>query len=175
MIGGWAGVAVVAHLGGGLPALGGDVAGVEQPIRLPSVEAYVVAVHGSPRGLSADEIEVLAEWADVVVAEIADAWPVDTSTSRDMWASYVTEDPLGFVVYNDVDYVEWVHEAGTPADPPLWETLIPEVWERNRDLVAAAMRAAIDQTEADIRDARAQGVDERAVLAGRYRRAGRAA
>lgn len=146
------------------------MAGVEQTIILPSVEAYIVEAHGSARGLSSAEINVLAEWADTIAAEIADAWPVDTSTSRDMWMAHIEQDPIAIFVYNDVDYVEWVHYAGGSADDPLWEALIPEVWDRNRALVIAAMRDAIDATEAEIRQARAEGYDERSVLSGRYRR-----
>lgn len=172
---GWAAVAQVALLVVSPPAFGGSMAGVEQPILLPSIEAYIVERHGSPRGLSADEIELLGELADGIVEQIADGWPVDTSTSRDTWEAFVEEDPLGFTIVNDTDYVEWVHLAGTDPEPPLWETLIPDVWEANRDAVVDAMRRAIDITEADIVAARAEGIGERAVLSGRYRSSGRAA
>lgn len=151
------------------------MAGVEQEIRLASIERYIVAAHGSARELSVDEIDVLDSYAGEVVREIADRWPVDTSTSRDMWTYYVDGDTIGFTVSNDVDYVEYVHYAGESAEPPLWETLIPEVWAEVGPRAVSAMQQAVDETERQIIEARRVGVSERAVLTGRYRPASRVA
>lgn len=151
------------------------MAGVEQEIRLASIERYIAAAHGSSRELSVDEIDVLDSYAGEVVREIAERWPVDTSTSRDEWTYYIDGDTIGFTITNDVDYVEWVHYAGEPAEPPLWETLIPEVWAEVGPRAVAAMQAAVDETERQIVEARRVGVSERAVITGRYRPAARVA
>ena len=142
--------------------------GIRVPIRLKSIEAYIVAVHGSARGLATTEIRILNRWAGDMVTEIEDAWPVDTSTSRDGFDYAVEERPgwIGIVIENDVDYVQYVHYAGESADEPLWETLIPSVFEANKGGLLAALRTEIARTEAFIKsEARIPGgKSERRIL-----------
>lgn len=139
--------------------------GLEYPVRLRSIEAYIVAKHGSAREMSIGEIETLDEWADTIVNTIEEEWPVDTSTSRDAFAYTLDDDGVGFTIENDTDYVQYIHRAGTPAEPPLYETLIPEVIGRHGGPMLAAMRAAVDATEAEFAKATTKAARKR-VFAG---------
>ena len=138
------------------------MAGIEVPVELSSVSAYLLNRHGSRRELSVRELDVLDAFATDIVNDIADRWPVDTSTSRDAFTFTIDGEGIGFTIENDADYAEWIHRAGEPADPPLWETLIPEVFESYRGDLVAAMKAAIDETEAEL--AAAKPKDRRKVL-----------
>ena len=106
-------------------------------------------LHGAPRGLSTTEIAVLDEHAGRIVDAIADAWPVDTSTSRDAWTHLLetTAGNVAITLINDVDYAEYVHHKGEGPDP-LWETLLPETVKAAAPALNADMRAAIEETEA---------------------------
>lgn len=123
--------------------------GFEYPVRLRSVEGVVARLHGGPRSLSAREIQILADGADQILAEIVDGWPVDTSTSRDAFEIDLSTAPgdYGFTISNDADYAQYVHEAGTPAEPPLWETLIPAVVARLAPGIVADLVSEIPRTE----------------------------
>lgn len=124
--------------------------GFEYPARLRSVEQVVRRLHGSDRSLSVAEIRILADGADEILAEIVDGWPVDTSTSRDAMQVDLDTGPgfYAITVSNDADYAEYIHEKGTPADPPLWETLIPSVVARLAPQIVARLAAEIPRTEA---------------------------
>jgi hypothetical protein len=124
------------------------VAGFVVPVRLASVEAHLLRAHGSPRSLTIDEIVVFEEHVGAMVEDIQAAWPVDTSTSRDAFEWYLLPTGVQFEIANDTDYAEWIHRAKTPAEPPLWETLIPEVFNRHKPKMIADLMAAIDATEA---------------------------
>lgn len=145
--------------------------GIRVPIRLTSTEAYLARRHGSTRTLSVTELDILDRHADELVQQIENAWPVDTSTSRDAFTYLVQgrRDRIGIVIENDVDYVQFVHEAGAPPDPPLWRTLIPQLWAARRAAVLADMERAIDATERLIDDEARKGragLTERQILAG---------
>ncbi len=132
--------------------------GIRYPVHLSSVETYIRAVNGAPRGLTADESDIVFEYASQITSDIEDAWPVDTSTSRDAWSFEVngSAGEIGFTLENDVDYASYVHLAGTPPEPPLWETLLPATIQSYagnllRDLrteIAAGQRR-ITQNKAD--------------------------
>ena len=123
--------------------------GVEMPIPLKTVMAAIERLHGSPRQLSTTEIAILDAHAGAIVDDIADAWPVDTSTSRDAWTHILdtTRGDIGFTVVNDVFYVEYVHRAGEGPDP-LYESLVPEVVRAHAPGLNADMIDAIKETEA---------------------------
>lgn len=124
--------------------------GFEYPVRLRSVEQVVRRLHGSDRSLSVAEIRILADGADEILGEIVDSWPVDTSTSRDAMQVDIETAPgfYGLTISNDADYAEYIHEKGTPADPPLWETLIPSVVARLAPQIVARLTVEIPRTEA---------------------------
>lgn len=124
--------------------------GFEYPVRFRSIEQVVRRLHGSDRSLSVAEIRILADGADEILAEIVDAWPVDTSTSRDAFEVDLSTRPgdYGFTISNDADYGEYIHLKGTPADPPLWETLIPSVVARMAPGIVARLIAEVPRTEA---------------------------
>lgn len=122
------------------------MAGFDQRVRMRSVEDYLVAAHGSARTLTIDELDVIDRHASAVVESIEDAWPVDTSTSRDAFFHVLLDDPeIGYVVSNDADYAEWVHPKGDPV--PLLDTLVPDTIEADVPALAAELRLAIDATE----------------------------
>jgi hypothetical protein len=124
--------------------------GIEVTLRLGSMEAYLRSVHKGPRELAVSEIRVLNRYAADILTDIEDAWPVDTSTSRDAFQWTLADDGIAIVIENDTDYAEYVHRKGTPPDPPLFETLIPEVWESYKPALISDLRAAIDATERTI-------------------------
>lgn len=124
--------------------------GFEYPVRFRSVEQVVSRLHGRDRSLSVAEIRILADGADEILAEIVDAWPVDTSTSRDAMQVDIETGPgfYGLTISNDADYAEYIHLRGTPAEPPLWETLIPAVVAQKAPQIVARLVAEIPRTEA---------------------------
>lgn len=125
------------------------MAGIEYPVRLQSVETYLVAVHGSARELGVDELDVLTGYVEQIVDEVENAWPLDTSTSRDAFTFLVEGHAgrIGFVIENDTDYASFVHYAGTPAEPELWTTLIPARVNAHAASLIADLKLAIDDTE----------------------------
>lgn len=133
--------------------------GIRVPIRLTSTEAYLARRHGSTRTLSVTELDILDRHADELVQQIENAWPVDTSTSRDAWTYTVIgrADWMGFILDNDVDYAEFVHYAGAPASPALWETLLPATVATYAPGLLAALRTEAAATQRRIADNQRQG------------------
>lgn len=128
------------------------MAGVEIPLQLNSIRQRLIALHGGPRQLLPAEMQALQRVAEGLRAWIKSEWPVDTATSRDAWEiDYVgSSSEISITIYNDVDYVEWVHRAGEPEIPPLWEILqgqIPVVARPMLELLSAA----ITRGERDLR------------------------
>lgn len=128
------------------------------PVRLRTAEDFIRSLHGSDRPLTASELLVIDEYALAMVDAIQEAWPVDTSTSRDAWAYEVQEAPgrIEIVIVNPVDYVQFVHLSGTSPDAPLWETLVPQVVSSYGAGLLAALRAEVVATEAEIARRRVQ-------------------
>lgn len=122
------------------------------PVRLQSIETYIVSRHGSFRHLELSELQVLDRWAGDIVAEIEDAWPVDTSTSRDAFMyTIMSGGEVGFTIQNDVDYVEYITFAGdaTVRDggSPLIDTLIPNIVHASAPQLLQDLRTAVDAAE----------------------------
>ena len=87
------------------------------------------------------------------MSDIEEAWPVDTSTSRDAFRfELMTGGEVGFTIYNDVDYVEYIVEPGSKSvengGTPIIDIIIPKVIAANRELLLARMRTAVDIAEA---------------------------
>lgn len=145
--------------------------GIEVVLRLRTVEAHLRMRHGRMRDLGVDELRVLDTHAADILDSIQAQWPVDTSTSRDSFLYTLRADvsEIAIVIENDTDYAEYVHRAGTPADPPLYETLIPAVWATEAPALVSDLKAAIDATEAVIASEQAKGkagLSTRRILAG---------
>ena len=123
--------------------------GIRVPVRLRSIEAFIVERHGRPRDIVFKEIRVLQRWARIVEVAIERAWPVDTGFSRDRFASklFRPDEGIGFNIANDADYVQFIHRAGTPDNPPLWTVLIPAIIRAAAPQINADMRAEIERTE----------------------------
>jgi hypothetical protein len=122
------------------------VAGFDVRVPFRSLETYLVAAHGGPRSLAIDELDILDTYAAQVTADIEEAWPVDTGTSRDAFFYTILDDPeIGFTISNDADYAEWVHPKGDP--DPLVDTLVETVIDRYAPRVISEMQGAIDATE----------------------------
>lgn len=127
--------------------------GLEVPVRLESIEQYVIQKHKGFRYLELSEIQALDQLAELIVGDIEEAWPVDTSTSRDAFRyELMTGGNIGFTIYNDVDYVEYIVPKGSPSvengGTPIIDTIIPQVISDNRELLLASMRTAVDIAEA---------------------------
>jgi hypothetical protein len=127
--------------------------GLEVPVRLESIEQYVIQKHRGFRYLELSEIQALDQLAELIVGDIEEAWPVDTSTSRDAFRyELMTGGNIGFTIYNDVDYVEYIVPKGSPSvengGTPIIDTIIPQVISDNRELLLAQMRTAVDIAEA---------------------------
>jgi hypothetical protein len=117
----------------------------------PAEIAPYLAAHGGSRALTPDEEGVLYLYGEQLLDLIVTQWPVDTGTSQDAFSFYTSADPgqgFGIVVENPMYYAQYVHRAGTPAEPPLWRTLFPQVWATIKPQLLKALFAEIDKTEA---------------------------
>ena len=135
------------------------MAGITYPVRLKSIEDYIRLINGAPRQMVKSERDILDDYAGQILADIENAWPVDTSTSRDAWTYTVIgrADWMGFILDNDVDYAEFVHYAGAPASPALWETLLPATVATYAPGLLAALRTEAAATQPRIADNQRQG------------------
>jgi len=129
--------------------------GIRVPIRLRSVEDYIVQAHGSFRQLTLAERQVLREWADHIVDLIQAAWPVDTGFSRDGYFATIqaSQRPIQIIVQDDVGYVQYVRRKGEKQAGLdfLWRRLIPQIIRQVSPALLADMKAAIDRTEAELK------------------------
>jgi len=134
---------------------------IRVPVRLASIEAYIVQRHGSARQLSLMERRVLRGFADQIVLDIQEVWPIDTGLSQSAFESVMHSQvgSIGFDIFNDVDYVEFVHRAGDASKTPLWTTVIPAIIQGYGPRLVAAMKRAIDRTEAGLRSTGARFID----------------
>lgn len=145
---------------------------VVYPVYLRTLDDYIRSAHGSARPLTAEEMLVMDGYAAAVLEDVQDAWPVDTSTSRDAWTYTLRDAPgeMGFVLENDTYYVQYVHESGMPPTSPLWEYLLPQVVQSYAAPLLAAMRSAADATEqAATRNRAAGGRGILDIIAARFR------
>jgi len=128
--------------------------GFVYPIRLTSIEGYIRTTHGSDRPLTASEIVVLSDYADRVLVDIEDDWPVDTATSVDSFSTtlHTQSGYIGFDIENDADYAQYIHRKGGHPENPLYLTLIPSVLMTWRDSLLKELQRAINKTEAEIRN-----------------------
>ena len=122
--------------------------GIVYPVRLTSIATYLLQSHGRGRSLTATEIGILRDTADLIVEEIQDQWPVDTGTSRDAWEYdlHVHYPDIGFDLVNEMDYAPYVSRAGDGGGP-LFETLVPEVVMRHADALRVELMTAINAAE----------------------------
>lgn len=127
--------------------------GLRYPVRLQSIENYVAQVHGSARQLTYDEALLLDEYASQIVGAIQEAWPVDTGLSQASWEWEIGTEAGDYyiLILNEVPYVQYIHRAGAPASPALWEVLIPAVISAFGGRLVRDLRAEIDRTEAALR------------------------
>ena len=141
--------------------------GIVFPVYLDSVYNILLVEHGRPRSLSAVEVGILRDYADLIVEYIQDQWPVDTGTSRDAWGYDLEVHPprIGFILENEMDYAPYVARSGEPG--PLFERLVPEaVRAYSVDLVDELTRE-IRRAEADRRRREEQRSPGSATLWGR--------
>lgn len=117
------------------------------PIRLRSLETLVVSLHGGPRPLTLSERDLLAEVGADIVTDIRDAWPRDTGFSAARWSFTLTASTGAYelLLENDAAYAEYVHAQGETT--PLYQSLIPQVVARYRDVLLDRLRPAIQDTE----------------------------
>lgn len=126
--------------------------GLKIPIRLESIEQYILEKHKTFRYLELSEIQALDDLAELIVGDIEEAWPVDTSTSRDAFRyELMTGGQVGFTIYNDVDYVEYIVEPGSHSvengGTPIIDIIIPRIIAGNKEMLLASMRTAVDIAE----------------------------
>lgn len=95
-------------------------------------------------------------FAQAVLTEIEDAWPVETSLSRDSFdysiedGGYGDDDAVGFTIENPVWYVQYIHRAGE-GPTPLWTFMFPQVIQSLAPPWLVKLRLQIDATEATIK------------------------
>ena len=129
--------------------------GLEWPVRLDTIDTYRLGVHGVFRWLELEELQVLDRYASALVNEIEEAWPVDTSTSRDAFSYTILNDgTTGFTILNDCDYVEFIVQPGDHnvdnGGTPVMDIIIPQVLSKSNQTVSDmldAMRTVTDTVE----------------------------
>lgn len=129
---------------------------IAYPVHLDSLRRYVATAHGAPRPLTAREISILSRFAAACLDVIEEAWPVDTSLSRDAFdydlyaGDYSGKGVVGFTIVNPVWYAEFVHPAGA-GPTPLWTYLFPAVVQELAPTYLRLLQQAVDATEAEVR------------------------
>jgi len=129
---------------------------IEVTWQLPAVDAYLLGAHGAPRSLTAEEGDVLWEYAAEVERYVVERWPVDTGTSRDSFAFTISTQPgeIAATFTNDMFYAKYVTEKGTTpvsqGGTSLYAELYPAALDAYRDNAIRDLKAAIDRTEATI-------------------------
>lgn len=139
---------------------------IEQPVRLRSIEAFILSVHGGVRNLTTEESLVMRRWVNQIVAYIKENWPVDTRTSRDLWTSTASigiAGSVGFTIENPMHYARWVHRSGTPVEPRLHTVLIPEAISQFIKQLMTDLKIAIIRTEQELSERAAATQAERLV------------
>lgn len=129
--------------------------GFTVPINLTSIDAYIDEKHHGYRHLALNEIQVLDAYVNDILNQIEDAWPVDTSTSRDSFSYTLSDDgSVGFTLINDCDYAEWIVEPGSHnvenGGTPVVDIIIPQYVSTSNPTVVnmlEALRDAVDETE----------------------------
>jgi len=135
--------------------LGGTLMGFTVPINLTSIDAYINEKHHGYRHLELSELQVLDAYVSDILNQIEDAWPVDTSTSRDAFSYSISDDgSAGFTIHNDCDYAEYIVEPGSHnvenGGTPIVDIIIPQYVSRSNPTVVdmlQALRDAVDDTE----------------------------
>lgn len=135
------------------------MAGIVYPIRLQSIDALITVAHGRPRSLTAAETATLRDYADLIIEDIQDRWPVDTGTSRDGWTYELYNHPpgIGFDLINEVEYSPYVSAAGDRGQPA-YEILIPWAVGRHAPDLRAELTRQINAEEQRRRDREARAV-----------------
>ena len=73
---------------------------------------------GEPRKLTPSELQTLRDGQGRILNAFTETWPVKTGLSKAGWrVKITTRGGLGYSVYNDVYYSEWVFRAGEGPDP----------------------------------------------------------
>lgn len=127
------------------------MAAVVQEVALTSIERLIVSLHGEYREMAPREINLLDMAGEAVIRGIRSVWPRDTSTSYDNWSFEVSPYPrVGFIVENPIEYVTFVHLAGTPPNPPLVDTLLPTVINAVIPQLLPLLREEIYRTEREV-------------------------
>lgn len=126
--------------------------GLSLNIQLDSIRNYINEQHQGFRYLALSEIQTLDRWATTIVDQIIEAWPVDTSTSRDSFGFTINSDEtVGFTITNDVDYVEFIVAKGDHSvengGTPIIDIIPERVFDANKPGMLQDLRDAVDETE----------------------------
>ena len=77
---------------------------INTTIKLEEIDAYIKEKHGTPRGLTLAESDVLRKWTNEIVDVIKLNWPVRTGTSRAAWSAYTKPGPgIEIIITNSVE------------------------------------------------------------------------
>ena len=124
--------------------------------RYPEIDAFIVKHHGSPRALTPQEVQVMAQEGEAQLRVIRRNWPVRTGTSRAGWRFRVTPQPgrVALVIENPVYYSAWVTKKGQVpvrlGGRPWFMVLLPEVAKANKARLLRRVKEQILKTEAEI-------------------------
>lgn len=129
---------------------------INTTIKLEEIDAYIKEKHGTPRGLTLAESDVLRKWTNEIVDVIKLNWPVRTGTSRAAWSAYTKPGPgIEIIITNSMYYSSWVTRKGTPTvavageGAAWWRKLVPRVWRAAKPITFKELKKAIDKTEAE--------------------------
>jgi hypothetical protein len=131
---------------------------IEVPIKLKSIEAYIIKKHGRLRQLTDKEVAVVELEADRILRYIKRNWPVDTGRSRSTWTYTINRTPgaLSINIANRTYYSSWVTEKGDPTvreageKAALFYRLVPEAFRERKTAILNRTKRAIDKTEDEL-------------------------
>ena len=127
----------------------------------PELDAFIRKHHGSPRALTPQEVQIMAQEGEAQLRIIRRNWPVRTGTSRAGWRFRVRPQPgrVALIIENPVYYSAWVTKKGQVpvrlGGKPWFMVLLPEVAKANKARLLRRMKEQILRTEAEIAAARA--------------------
>ena len=128
---------------------------VSAEIKLQSIDRFIKRKHGSYRGLTIQESNILNQYISDMTLAIESQWPILTGYSIVRW-TWRNESIVGdtiFYLENKAGYADWVHPKGVKRSNwrwlgrALWQDLLPEVFNEFKTGLIADLKKEIERTE----------------------------